>query len=463
MDARNIYYQALITTKNISLFQHEETMAPHKSFHFFLLISCFSASSVKGNFRGLYRKVEGESITERKTITQVRNLKGVIDNNADPIPESDTSKALLSDTLRETKSPSVPSFSSAIIHNVIMTFDNCLTLNNASLTVWQDVTTSFVKKAIFINLKASEVLFTDVEVGIDYRSQIVPESPTKISSIAPYGHERASELNQLSPLYILFNAVIKLKSLDQRHNLTSTFIDALNTEPKLVAYLKELSSYGDPAFGTINQVMVDFSGTATPRVDSFFPRKSSCKKSFLKIIGLSAVASFCLGIAIMTTFRLRHFGKRSICEESIKGSSVDISQNDMSQKVIMGHDHMCIEVAYDDDVSTLGDFWTQTNEMFDDPTVGDCTIKCATVFQNYMNGNDDDSVTVLSKHPPSCITVADYTIRDDFSVISASTTKKISVSGDSLPEPETSPEPNYGSTMLRYSETDCCGVSCATR
>jgi len=275
---------------------------------------------------------------------------------------------------------------SPVISNIVMEFDDCPKLENSSIVVWRDVTARFVNKSMSTNLMYNYgVQFSDLRVKIMFKNQLGPWFRNDTNSTA-YGNSRYLQ-TQLSPLYMFFDVVIKLRSPVQQHDWQSYFIDTLNTKEKLVAYLKELSSSGDDAFGSINNVTVEIDGKSIAKVQQSTDNEG--KEPFggigLIIVCASAAAAVVAITAIMfIIFRRKRATNKPNDENNRKADKHDAED-----------DGMYIEVEHaTDDVSTLGDMFGstwQSHQKFDDPTVGESTVKCNTVYQNHLLGNVADS------------------------------------------------------------------------
>jgi len=268
---------------------------------------------------------------------------------------------------------------SPVISDVVMRFDDCPKLGNSSMQVWQGVTTRFVSNMMLISLRATGMNFADLAVGIHFRGQTAPQIGNSTRKISVYSNRRSLQAHQLSPLDILFDVLIKLRSSDREHDWTSYFINTLNTKPKLVAYLKELSSSGDAAFGSINNVTVEIGG-----YDIAKPQPKIIQSKHVPSIHVALIACVVAGALIVTAVALFTINMFVFSSEKKKKDSVS---------------HFIPEPPYDieislespGDVSTLGGIWTlQSQKKYEDPTIGESTIKCTTKYQSYISGTDEN-------------------------------------------------------------------------
>lgn len=241
--------------------------------------------------------------------------------------------------------------------------------------------------------------FSDLRVKITFKTQLGPWSFLKnYTNSTAHGNSRFLQ-SQLSPLNLFFDVVIKLRSPDQQHDWQFYFIDTLNTKDKLVAYLKELSSSGDSAFGSINNVTVEIDGQSIAQVQQI--PDTEVKKAFggtgLILVCTAAAAAVVALTAIMfIIFRRKKTPDKPNEEINVKANKIDAED-----------DGMYIEVEHAmDDVSTLGDMFGstwQSQQKFDDPTVGESTVKCNTVYQNHLLGNVVDNggkrSLIVKRHP----------------------------------------------------------------
>lgn len=352
-------------------------------------------------------------------------------------PETKSPSTLTVKTKKNTRNPSSsPSLMfqlSHVILDVVMKFDDCRKLGNSSLQVWYEVTTSFVRSAMTINLKASGTAFSDLEILIGYKNQITHHDGNSTRKASAYPNQRSLQTHVLSPLDLFFDVAIKLRSTDNEHDFMSYFSDTLNIKSKLVAYLKELSSYGDDAFGTINNVTVEIGGYNIARPKSIsFPSTQLPSFKVALLIGVVVAVFFIIAI---TAFWFVYFKKK------LGLSDIEQPTNDDATglKVLSRSDEVYIAVQHaSDDVSTLSGIWTlRSKKKYDDPTAGESSIKCTKTYQNYVHGigenrdsssnkeelffkNNKNSVDVTAT-PSSegCLTVAEV-----------------------FPEPNTSSEPN---------------------
>lgn len=394
-----------------------------------------------------------------------------------------------------TKPSSPPTFSptltlqvSPVIKNIVMMFDNCQHLGNSSLQVWLDITARFVTTSMSINLKATGIDFSDLEVDICSPRQRIPLSSNDNSSstAVPTGNKRVLQQSELSPLDILFDAVIKLRSPDHAPNFASYFITTLDTKPKLDAYLTDLSSFGDVAFGAINNVTVKIGGKSIARPDPLILQAQPVPLMNAALTAsATAVASFFLLVAI-ATFRCLTLRK--------KNASKELTKDNKSQAKVA--DEMYIEFSHPhDDVSTLGGIWTQTSQRFDDPTVGPKFIICGTDFQNYLNGESncdinanspcgdmvdfkadasdnpskniqcysthqvkaDGSDLIPPKHSPSTSTLCEHIIIviKNAAAVHPLLLTRFYTPAESPPAPEVSVEPTFNPASLKYSDQYC--------
>ena len=335
------------------------------------------------------------------------------------------------------------------IENVLMEFDNCLVLSNSSLHVWQDVTMRFVKTAMLINLKANYVEFSALDVNIFYGRQIIPGSSKEnySSVIALPGQERSLQLDEPSPLDILFDVVVLLRSHDHALNFTSYFIDTLNTKQKLVAYLKELSSFGDEAFGAINSVTVEIGGNNIARPDPLILRAQPANESYIiiELVGGAAAGACLLLVAATFTYftcKMKTISSRPTKISSnagVSNESIEV-ENNACQKVVENEDtnELYIEIdASSDDISTLGDVLTETSAIFEESTVRLSVIESATIFKEHMSGKD----------LPSSL--------EEKSSTSTAPVERFYISADSVPSVEGSLEPMFNPSLLRDFNADC--------
>lgn len=339
------------------------------------------------------------------------------------------------------------------IKNVLMEFDNCLVLSNSSLHVWQDVTMRFVKTAMLINLKANSIEFSALDVNVSYRNQFVPGSSKENSSSATalLGQERSLQLDELSPLDILFDVVVILRSPYHGLNFTSYFIDTLNTKLKLVAYLKDLSSFGDEAFGAINSVTVEIGGNNIARPDPLILRAQPANASYIivALIGGAAAGACLLLVAATLTYstcKMKIISNRPATFNS-NASNVGVSNepvevdNNATQKDIEKGDTNEVYIEFDassDDISTLGDVLTETSAIFEESTVRLSVIESATIFKKHMSGKDLSS-----------------SLEEESSTITAPV-ERFYISADSIPAAEGSLEPMFNPSVLKDFNADCC-------
>ena len=304
------------------------------------------------------------------------------------IPETKSPSTLTvkkeKNTRKPSSSPSLMFQLSHVISDVVMKFDDCQTLGNSSLQVWREVTTSFVRSAMSINLKASGTAFSDLEILIDYKNQTTHHVGNSTRKASVYPNQRSLQTHIFSPLDLFFDVVIKLRSTDNEHDFMSYFSDTLNTKSKLIAYLKELSSYGDDAFGTINNVTVEIGGYNIARSKS--KKFSSTQLPSVKVSLLIGVVVAVFFIFAITAFGFCYFKKKLGLSEIVPPTNDDATGHKVKS------DEVYISVQHaNDDVSTLSGIWTlRSKKKYDDPTAGESTIKCTKTYQNYVHGVNEN-------------------------------------------------------------------------
>jgi len=319
------------------------------------------------------------------------------------------------------------------------------------------VTTRYVQQAMTLDLFNSGMQFSDLKVVLTFRSQLgrwqTAKNTTNTTSSSKATSTRFLQANQLSPLNIFFDVLIKLRSPDHTHDWQAYFIDTLNTQEKLDAYLVQLSSSNDPAFNPINNASVTIDGQNIAQVQESVGTPVSEKSNTGLILGIAAAAAVVAVTAIGFI----------ACRKKGNSGSSTIDYNNDDGKVVTDDDGMYIEVEHThDDVSTLGDGFIgnwQSQQRFDDPTVGESTIKCDTVYQNYITGNAANTKSQRfarnpSKNPYAGVTDDDVVISKD-GIESTPPFQGSSRSSQESVSAGTLPEPNVNPTVARDFETIC--------
>jgi len=265
-----------------------------------------------------------------------------------------------------------------------MIFDDCEELGNSSIDMWKNITETFVSAEVKRHALEREIISFDLKIV--FRKQVVPngtisttQNGTPPGPPPPPPGQRSLE-EQRSPLAVFFDFQIQLRSPVTHHPYEAYFRESLDTKEKSYNYINQLQSSGVKVFNSINDVKILLDGKDISQASKIMEPLDTKKSS---VIGITVSIAAGLIIAFVTIIGFAIFRRKRI------DKPIDVCDNgDKNEDTVEGEVYVVVDRRNEEDVSTLGipmGNWKSQSEKFEDPTVGESTIRCDYEYQKNLS------------------------------------------------------------------------------